>query len=469
MRPRLATVLLVIGFTLDAAAVDLPPTRLTSNATPDEQPAIAGATLHWIGRDPDGVDLEIFRFDARQPIEAGTPAPCPLSNPCQLTENEGRESFPVAAEGGLVWRFDDGFAERDEVWIARGDVLDQVGSVRSLSPTADGAHVVWWGWDRNDQPGLFLADLGRPFEVATALCPSTNPCRITNEEPTGGDRDPAVGGSRVVWTDGASAASDSEVYLFDAALPADAGPPAACPTTNPCRLTDDERGDAGAVVSTSHVAWVSCSDEDCSSEWPDALHVFDGTQVRTLTDPYALFLSDYLEIDGSRIASSAFNGETFLLDASRPFADFDPLLEPCPSGNPCALTGASGGVAFAGTLALGSNGTDIASLYDLLLYDLAEPLSPELIAPCPAGNPCIVSEVLAGGWALSRQLAAWVVCTDVGTAPCDYSDHENYSSAGLEIFVMPEADAGVVACLVLAALRSRHRGRAAEPTRQMGI
>ena len=64
--------------------------------------------------------------------------------------------------------------------------------------------------------------------------------------------------------------------------------------------------------------------------------------------------------------NSAWNGAAFLLDASRPFEGFDPLHTPCPSRNPCTLTGATGGISLAGSFALSSNQMDIAALYDLL-------------------------------------------------------------------------------------------------------
>jgi len=100
---------------------------------------------------------------------------------------------------------------------------------------------------------------------------------------------------------------------------------------------------------------------------------------------------------------------------------------------------------------------DIAGLYDLLLYDVTAPL-----VPGPGGNPSLLSEDLVGSEVLSRELIAWVACTDAGTAPCDYSDPQSYGSDGWEIFVMPEAEAGLAAWLVLAALRVR-RPRAKRP------
>ena len=402
-------------------------------------------------RRPGGGDSEIFVADAAQPIGESI-ALFPLTNPCQLTNDEADDVAPIRSDGWIVWQRKDLPGSDRSLWFSDGAGVTAVpGSVEPndfpyTSPAAlSGSRLVWWGTDGAGSDGIFLADLAQPLAMgATSLCPLTNPCRIAAAPVTSyADTGPAIVGARVVWSARTGVGEDLEVQFFDAAKPADAAPLLACPLSNPCLLTANDRADAAPIVSASLIVWTQCENADCGSVSPDRV-VFDtGAETIEVVGDWSVAPS---AIGGSQVAWKPFLRGVVLVDTAEPI-DVAPGGYPfdCPLSNPCFLD-ATGPVQMAGPLLLSSNATDLPGPIDLRLFDLRRPLDPRPFSACPGTNPCGVVEEVEYTTGLSREAIAWLECP-LGAGGCEYP-----YAGSFDLYVVPEPDGPVAAAAAIASL-----------------
>ncbi len=373
--------------------------------------------------------------------------PCPLSNPCQLTDDDADDTAPIRSADWIVWQRKDLPGSDRSLWFSDGDAIGMLpGSVDPdafpyTNPAAiSGSRLVWWGADGADSDGIFLADLAQPLASGdTSMCPLTNPCRVAAAPVSSPlDTGPAIEGTRIVWSARTGVGEDLEVHLFDVTQAADAASPLACPLSNPCLLTANEHGDAAPIVSPSLIAWAQCEDAACLSYPPDRLVFDDGVATTEVVGEWA---GEPAAISGSRIMWSAFLMGMFVLDTAQPI-DVDAGAYPslCPLSNPCYLD-ATIGVGMAGRWLLATNETDIVPEppTELRLFDLERPLDPRPYSMCPGTNPCLVTDEVDRAAALSTETIAWFECRQ-GPAECAYP-----YAGSFDLYVVPEPNtAGTV-------------------------
>ncbi len=420
--------------------------------------ALTDSRLAWSGLAASGDDEEIFLADAAQPI-AESIGPCPLTNPCQLTADDNDDLVPLRSQTWVVWQRTDLPAPDRSLWFFDGAQVAAIpGSIdRNAArygnlPALSGSRLVWRGSDDAGTEGIFLADLALPLTSgATAACPATNPCRILASPASRDDSAPTIDGSRIAWSAAPAPTEDFEIFFFDATLATDTASPLACPLSNPCLLTNNDRADVGPLVSASAIAWVQCGDLDCYSEPPDRMVVQDGAERIEIISEYAAEPHAML---GSRVAWVAFLSHVQIFDAALPLTVAPNVYPaPCPAGNPCRLH-ATGSMSLAGHWLLSTNATDVANQpIHLRLFDLQRPFDPWPYDACPDGNPCIPREDVANEGSLSTKAIAWLECPPTETN-CWYP-----YDGGFDLYVVPEPNGIALATAAFAAmiLLARHR------------
>ena len=457
-RSRLALVVVATAIMLcgsASASASAEPTRIARNAQ-NAVDAIAadGTRLAWQGVAASGADSEIFLADIAQPITQSI-GPCPQTNPCQLTNDAADDVLPLRSADFAVWQRKDLIPLDRSIWFSDGTTTTKVpGSARPIYEGAfvslSGSRLVWRGTDGAAAAGIFLADLSQPLATgATSLCPATNPCRIaTGSAPASDDSGPVIDGARVVWSTRPTANDATEIQLFDATRPAEATV-LACPLSNPCRLTANDRGDGAPVVSGALIAWPQCDADSCVFVAPDRIVFNDGAENTEVVGDWA---GQPLATDGTRIAWTPNLGDVTLLDTSRPIdvaATAFPMA--CPLGNPCRLD-ATGAVQMAGGWLLSSDRSDVPGPIALRLFDLRRPLDPQPFSACPGTNPCVLREGVEDQTALSAAAAAWFECPpEAGGCPQPYG-------GSFDLYAVPEpSGAGAAAIAVLALAWGRRR------------
>jgi hypothetical protein len=458
---------LAIGIASFAAAAhaELPAVRVTHDANPDDEPTASGRRIAWTRVDAGGSDREVFWLDTAHPLDVLIPQPCPLSNPCQVSENEVADDGPQLTANGVFWTTRDVAAPGATLHFFDG--VDQIAVPGTLAdanqapPSASGPLVLWWGRDDDDRAGIFLFDVTKPADDGpAALCPGSNPCTIVLGDVELDELSaPRLAGTRAAWAavpEGTG--SDLEIVLFDAARAADAGPPAACPTTNPCLVTSNDVADSAPAVSPSHIAWTRCPDDACWSAPPaSALVASDDETVEIEIEE----LSGAVAISDPWVTWSSYWGTVFLFD-TRDAVQLDPLGYPqeCPTTNPCVLEGGYWTPFLVGSQLLLDTTTDIPGPISLRLVDVRRPVDEPPYASCQLdGNPCIVRDPANIGRAVySGALVAWTECA--GEDLC----YDQNSTAEL-YYALPEPGGagGAAALLALAAIAARPR-RSAAPT-----
>lgn len=413
--------------------------------------AADGTRLAWQGVAASGADSEIFLADIAQPI-APSIGPCPQTNPCQLTNDTADDVEPLRSAGFTVWQRKDLIPLDRSIWFSDGTQTTRVpGSARPVLEGAfvslSGSRLVWRGTDGAAAAGLFLADLSQPLATgATSLCPATNPCRIaTGSAPASDDSGPMIDGARIVWSTRPTANDATEIQLFDATRPAEATV-LACPLSNPCQLTANDRGDGAPVVSGALIAWPQCDADSCAFVPPDRIVFDDGAESAEVIGD---FTGQPLATDGTRIAWTPNLGAVTLLDVSRPVdvaATAFPMA--CPLSNPCRLD-ATGSVQMAGRWLLSSDRTDVPGPIALRLFDLGRPLDPRPFSACPGTNPCVLRQGVEDQTALSAAAVAWIECPpEAGGCPQPYG-------GSFDLYSVPEPSGAAAAAVAVLALAWR--------------
>ena len=428
---------LAVGAALLAAAAaraDLDRIRITSDADYERSVRALGTRIAWIGGPLQHGD--VFLFDAAHPRDSGTPLACPLSNPCRLTDDADDDQSPALLDGGILWRTPNAIRFSDGVSVS---VIPGAADPALASHTS-GARAVWWGTDAVGAPGLYLFDATRAIDAGPAgACPATNPCRIASGSPSFGSDGAHIHGARVVWGAVAPGGSDSEILLFDADRPADAGAPATCPDTNPCLVTSNDVGDDFPDVSDHWITWIRCPEPDCLSGSPDRVVLFDGETETEIPDDFVGYrvvsAGPWLLWDGGL-------GGGKVLDTRRP--------RDVTGTNPEWLPGSFGLLLDDGRVLLDTS-SDVAGVpIELRFYDLHRPAGPFPFSACPDGNPCVaVPAASLGSYDYSGDVIAWVECAP-GIDSC-YND----PTADL-YYAAPEPSAALAG---MAALLALLRGR----------
>jgi hypothetical protein len=152
------------------ASAPLEPTQIAGNARGSHRAiAIADTRLAWEEGGLLGTDSEIFVADVAQPI-AGSISLCPLTNPCQLTNDDADDVAPLRSGDFVVWQRKDLPGSSVSLHFSDGN---QSGAVPgSTNPNAflyrdslslSGSRLVWWGADGAGSDGISLADLAQPL------------------------------------------------------------------------------------------------------------------------------------------------------------------------------------------------------------------------------------------------------------------------------------------------------------------
>lgn len=143
-----------------SASVPAEPTRIANNARMARGAiTVTGTHLAWEGAATSGDDSEIFLADAALPV-AESIGLCPLTNPCQLTDDAADDVAPLRSERWVVWQRTDLPAYDRSLWFSDGAQIAAVPG--SATPvyygnfvSVSGSRVVWRGADDAGTAGIF--------------------------------------------------------------------------------------------------------------------------------------------------------------------------------------------------------------------------------------------------------------------------------------------------------------------------
>jgi len=286
-------------FWSDLSQATPPVTQITTNTVHDTYPHVDGTTVVWQGEErratPPPLTYEIFQYDT------GTTATA------QITNNGVDDLKPRVSGANIVWRDDAGTGTGGTIYLDSGGGPVMIGNPANLEREVrvDGSNVVWRGNDGD--PEIFHYDIG-----------TSTLTQITNEPAATAifeDRNPAVNGTKVVWTaEYRAAPGTSEIYLYDLSAPSPVptaltgyGPGvagmdgaqvddssgyvvwygAATPTTDQ-EIYLYDLNNPGAAINISNRPLLS----DKNPQISGSLVVWQGIEVGTYGDEFEIFLYD---------------------------------------------------------------------------------------------------------------------------------------------------------------------------------